>query len=229
MSPRPRTVEDEVILDAAVLVVSRVGAERMTLADVGSAVGLSAATLVQRFGSKRELMLALLKHAIGDINARFDSAVAAHESPLDALFAAAGERPGPMKGPVPAANRFAFYMAQLDDPEFRAVAEQHSRSAIAGFKRLLDRAVEAGELSEGYTDTNQLADTIYSMTMGSLVTWTVLSEGSLKSKVHRDLDLLIRPFRRRPRKASASTSSARPAAKSVDAFAARPADSRPRQ
>ena len=226
MSPRPRTVQDDVILDAAVLVVSRVGAERMTLADVGKAVGLSAATLVQRFGSKRELMLALLKHAIGDIDARFDSAVAAHNSPLDALFAAAGERPGPMKGPVPAANRFAFYMSQLDDPEFRAVAESHSLTAIAGFKRLLDSAVEAGELSAGYTDTKQLADTIYSMTMGSLVTWTVLNEGTLKNKVHRDLDILLRPFRRRPRKASGTTSSDRPATKSVDAFAAGGADSR---
>ena len=219
MSPRPRTVQDDAILDAAVQVLSRVGPEKITLADIGAAVGLSAATLVQRFGSKRELMLALLKHAIGNVDARFEAAMAGHESPLEALFAAAGERPGPLKGPGTAANRLAFYMSQLDDPDFRALAEDNSRSAVEGFRKLLDNAVEAGELSGGYLNTHQLAETIYSMTMGSLVTWTVMSEGSLKDKVRRDLDVLLRPFRRGPRKASAPGPH-RAGGKGIDAFAA---------
>ena len=50
MSPRPRTVQDAAILDAAIEVLGRIGSEKMTLADVGAEVGLSAATLVQRFG-----------------------------------------------------------------------------------------------------------------------------------------------------------------------------------
>lgn len=204
MSPRPRTVHDDAILDGAVRALSRLGPERMTLADVGAEVGLSAATLVQRFGSKRELMLSLLKHAIGDVDNRFETAIASHDSPLDALFAAAADRPGPLDGNVTLANRLSFYLSQQGDPEFNALAVENNRRAVNGFKRLLEAAIEAGELTEGYSDTAQLAETIYAMHMGSLVNWSVTNQGSFKTKMRRDLDILMRPFRRGPRKATAT-------------------------
>ena len=218
MSPRPRTVQDTAILDAAIVVLSRIGPEKMTLADVGGAVGLSAATLVQRFGSKRELMLALLRHVTGDIDTRFEAAIASHQSPLDALFAAATDRPGPVDSHVSLANRLAFYLSQLEDPEFHAVAMENSQRAIDGFRKLLDAAVDAGELVDGYTDTAQLAETIYAMLMGSLVTWAVTNEGTFKTKMRRDMDILLRPFRRGPRKASGAPGD-RNASKSGEALA----------
>ena len=206
MSPRPRTVHDDAILDAAVQVLSRIGPEKMTLADVGGEVGLSAATLVQRFGSKRELMLSVLKYAMLDLDTRFEASVASNESPLDALFAVATERPGGSAGNVSLSNRLSFYLLQIEDPEFREVALANSQRAIAGFKRLLDASIEANELAVVYTDTAQLAETIYSMMVGAMVTWSVANEGAFKSKMRRDLDLLLRPFRRGPRKASGSSS-----------------------
>jgi AcrR family transcriptional regulator len=201
MSPRPRTVDDSTILEAAVTVLGRVGSDRLTLADVGGEAGLSAATLVQRFGSKRELMLSVLKFATDGMDERFEAASGSHESRLEALFIAAADRAGPMGGPEALANLLAFYLSDLGDPEFRALATENSRKAVAGYKRLLDEAVEAGELAESYVDTSQLAETIYSLTMGTLVTWTVTGEGSYRSRIRRDLDILLRPFRRGPRRA----------------------------
>lgn len=61
---RPRTVSDESILDATLTVVQRVGPARVTLAAVAAEVGLSAATLVQRFGTQRDLLLAADRQAI---------------------------------------------------------------------------------------------------------------------------------------------------------------------
>jgi AcrR family transcriptional regulator len=202
MSPRPRTVHDDAILDAAVQVLSRIGASKMTLADVGSEVGLSAATLVQRFGSKRELMLAVKKHVIDHIQARFEHAAASHESPLDALVAAAADRPGPLDGHITLANRMSFFFAQMDDPEFHALAVQNRDRAIEGFQKLLESAIQAGEMTDGNIGTRQLAETIYSMQMGSLITWSIANEGTAKARVKQDLDTLLRPFRRGPRKSS---------------------------
>ena len=71
MSPRPRTVPDEQILTAAQRAMSRLGPARLTLAEVATEAGLSAATLVQRFGSKRGLMLALWASAVDGIDACF--------------------------------------------------------------------------------------------------------------------------------------------------------------
>ena len=95
---------------------------------------------------------------------------------------------------------------------------------MAGFKRLLDEAVAAGELTEGYTSTANLAETIYAMSLGSMMTWSVVNEGTVKAKLRRDLDILIRPFRRGPRKSSNSTGD-RGGAKAPSAMAAaRPAN-----
>lgn len=177
----------------------------MTLAHVGAEVGLSAATLVQRFGSKRELMLSVLRHVMGGIDERFTAALSSHESPLEALFAAAADRSGPLENPVSLANRMSFLLSQIDDPEFRALTVENNRRAVEGFKQILDKAIEAGELAESYVDTTQLAETIYAMHMGSLFTWSVTHEGTLASKIRRDLDILLRPFRRGPRKATTSS------------------------
>jgi AcrR family transcriptional regulator len=201
MSPRPRTVEDSAILEAAVNVLGRIGPERLTLADVGEAAGLSAATLVQRFGSKRDLMLSVLKFTTEGLEQRLQTAISSSDSPLESIFAAAMDR-------VPAApadeiaNILSFYLSDFGDPDFRALALENSRRAIAGFKRMLDEAVAEGEIAESYVDTNQLAETIYSLMMGSLVTWTVTGEGSYRTKIRNELDVLLRPFRRGPRKAA---------------------------
>ncbi len=205
MSPRPRTVDDPTILQAAIKVMSQNGPERLTLAQVGEECGLSAATLVQRFGSKRELMLEVLRYAITGFGDRFEAAMAASTSPLDAIFKAAADRASTLGGSAALANLLTFYLSDLSDPEFRALAIENSRKAVAGFKGLLDQAVEVGELADTYIDTEQLAATIYSMSMGSLLTWVVAGEGNYATRIHNDLDVLLRPFRRGPRKASEHT------------------------
>lgn len=214
MSPRPRTVEDSAILQAAVTVIRRIGPERMTLADVGEAAGLSAATLVQRFGSKRDLMLSVLKFTTDGLGHRFQSAISSSDSPLEAIFAAAMDR-APDAGPEEVANMLAFYLSDFGDPDFRALALENSSNAVAGFKKMLDEAVAEGELAESYVDTTQLAETIYSLVMGSLLTWTVKGEGTYRAKIRSELDVLLRPFRRGPRKVGSSTPVTKPNAVST--------------
>ena len=209
MSPRPRTVEDSTILEAAVTVIRRIGPERMTLADVGEAAGLSAATLVQRFGSKRDLMLSVLKFTTNGLDERFETAVTRSDSPLEAIFAAAMDR-APTAGPEEVANMLAFYLSDFRDPDFRALALENSSKAVAGFKRMLDEAVAAGELAESYVDTTQLAETIYSLMMGTLLTWAVTGEGTYRARIRSELDVLLRPFRRGPRKAGSVPAEMKP-------------------
>jgi hypothetical protein len=102
----------------------------------------------------------------------------------------------------------AFYLSDLGDPDFRALAIENSRKAVAGFKRMLDEAVAEGELNESYIDTSQLAETIYSLVMGTLLTWTVTGEGDYRTRVCNELDVLLRPFRRGPRKATSKFAAA---------------------
>ncbi|MET3897532.1 AcrR family transcriptional regulator [Devosia sp. UYZn731] len=66
---RPRTVTDEAILDAALAVMHRGGPEALTFAAVGKAVGLSPATLVQRYPSKEAFLRATLVRAWDQLDA----------------------------------------------------------------------------------------------------------------------------------------------------------------
>src|SRR5262245_15778206 len=53
--PRPKTLSDRNVLEAANRLIHERGPEALTFASLSEACGLSAATLVQRFGSKAQL------------------------------------------------------------------------------------------------------------------------------------------------------------------------------
>ena len=65
MSPRPRQNTDLEILYAAFRAIARLGPSKLTLADVAREADVSPASLVQRFGSKRALLLAASSDAAG--------------------------------------------------------------------------------------------------------------------------------------------------------------------
>src|SRR5512141_441579 len=165
MSPRPRRLPDSAILQAAAQVVSKTGPERFTLADVGQEVGLSAATLVQRFGSKRHLMLAMLEQMTSLVNGRFAARAAEGDTPLESLYAAALDRADPDHGPENVANGLAFLLLEISDPDFHAIAVRSARHAVDAYKTMLDNAIEDGDLSDNGVDTLELAETIHSMTL----------------------------------------------------------------
>ena len=60
---RQRTIPDELIVEAALALMNKRGPEGLTLAELGGVVELSAATLVQRFGSKDNLKRVALEQA----------------------------------------------------------------------------------------------------------------------------------------------------------------------
>lgn len=187
---------DSAILTAAAKVLTQTGPGRFTLADVGKAVGLSAATLVQRFGSKRLLMLAMLEQMTGLVNGRFAAKVAEGETPLESLYAAALDRADPNHGPENVANGMAFLFMEISDPDFHAIAVSSAKQAVELYKTMLDNAIEVGELSGAGLDTRELAEAIHSMTLGSLMMWVIHRDAGSKPRTRRDLDILLRSYRR---------------------------------
>lgn len=61
--PKKKNIDDETVLEKALLVISDIGPDIFTLADIGSAVGLAPATLLQRFGTKQKLLILAARHA----------------------------------------------------------------------------------------------------------------------------------------------------------------------
>ncbi len=191
---RPRTIADEDILMALHAVVGRIGPTRMTLADVAAEVGLSPATLVQRFGSKRGLLLAFARAGAEGADLCFTGVRAAHASPLDALLAAATLMTQSMGSPAELANGLAFLQMDISDREFRAYALESFQKTQRGYRALLEDAVTAGELMP--CDTAKLAHAVSAVSGGSLIAWAVWQKGTAERWVRRDLETLLEPYRR---------------------------------
>ena len=198
MSPRPRTGTDEKIIEAVAKVIGRVGPAKLTLADVGKEIGLSAATLVQRYGSKRGLLLAVATSAVESVDACFDMVRTAHRSPLAAVVAAATDITRYLDTPDEVANHLAFLQMDLSDPDFNRLMVINSRKMLAGYRRLLQEAVDAGELVE--CDTARLARAITAVCGGSLISWAAFKQGTAVAWVRTDVNTVLEPYRPRARR-----------------------------
>jgi AcrR family transcriptional regulator len=188
MSPRPRATSDEDLLAATHRVVSRLG-PNLTLADVAKEAGVSPATLMQRFGSKRGLLLAFAAGGSGDVSQELEAIRAQHPSPLAAIYELARCMAAMADTPETLANSLAFLQMDLVDPEFHQHALAHSRGMQAGIKALLDEAVAERELAP--TDTLRLARAVQAMIGGSLLQWAIDREGPVADRLREDLDTLL--------------------------------------
>jgi AcrR family transcriptional regulator len=193
MSPRPRQVSDEEILQAALRAIVRKGPGRMTLGDVGQEVGVSAAAIVQRFGSKRRLLLAIAAQGPEANRRMFESLRASHPSPVKALLALADGMGQLGKTPVEIANSLAFLQIDLIDAEFHRHALGSSTSIHEGIRGLVQDAQSSGQLVR--TDATRLAWAIQSAMNGSLLNWAIHREGELAAWIRRDLETVLRPYR----------------------------------
>ena len=86
MSPRPQTLSDADLLDGARRAIDRVGVMRLTLGDVAAELRISPGTLVHRFGSKRGLLLDLLRRSVSRSAERFAALRAARGSAYATLL-----------------------------------------------------------------------------------------------------------------------------------------------
>ena len=194
MSPRPRTIADADILLAASRVLSKVGPTHLTLADVGRATGLSPGALVKRFGSKRGLLLAMSRQGMESVDVCFAAVRSAHPAPLDAFVAAALEMTRYVKTPQEVANSLAYLQIDLSDPEFYALMKENSARIEAGYRALLDEAVETGALMP--CDTTRLARAVGALVTGSLLGWAVARRGTAEAWIRADLAMLLDRYRR---------------------------------
>jgi AcrR family transcriptional regulator len=192
MAGRPRGVDDAEILRAAVEVIGRVGPAGLTLAAVADEVGLVPGTLVQRFGSKRGLLLALSERAVRDPETLHKRVRAGHESPLAALKAFTSESMSEMATPEKYANHLAFLCMDLTDPEFHehALAVHEANGRVIGM--LLAEAVADGGLRPG-TDTAALAGSVQVAVAGAGLTWALDRRGTLPERLAREIDTVLAP------------------------------------
>lgn len=191
--PRPRKASDDEVFAAVVRVMQRVKPQELTLAAVGAEAGITAGALVQRFGSKKELMRALnarFAEGTGDMLAHVRAASA---SPLAAMRAFAEGYAGMAESGETLAHHLAYLQQDLSDPEMYAQVRAHTRRTRATLRRWVKEAIAAGELRAD-ADPATVARIVHTAVTGSMMSYAFFTEGTAASWLRKDLDLALRPY-----------------------------------
>jgi AcrR family transcriptional regulator len=193
MSPRPRKVTNDQLFAAAHAVMSRVGPGELTLAAIAREANVTAAVLVQRFGSKRNLLLTLAQKFAEGAGGMMAAFARQYASPLAALRGYADCMAGMAASPAAFARNLAYLQIDLTDPDFRKHLVKQARATRAGLRRLVEAAVEAGELS-GEADPQRLARTLEAVIGGSMFAWACYQQGSAAQWIRADVDAVLAPY-----------------------------------
>jgi AcrR family transcriptional regulator len=193
MSPRPQKVTDDDVLMAAQRAMSRLGPGQLTLAEIAGEAGVTAGLLVQRFGSKRALLLALSKRFSGGTGDLFAQLRGRHRSPLATVRAYSDCMASLASSPAALARNFAYLQIDLTDPDFRKHLSKQALATRVELRKLVREAIAAGELVPDANAT-QLARTIEAIVSGSMMSWAFYRKGTALKWMRYDLDAILKPY-----------------------------------
>lgn len=198
MKPRRRKVSDDDIFEAAQRAMRQHGPHELTLAHIAAAAGVTPGLLVQRFGSKRDLLLALSARFARSAPAVFEQLRAAHPDPLSTVRAYAACMADLASTADALARNLAYLQIDLTDEAFRTHLLTNARATRREIESLLRAAVVARELRRDI-DPRRLARTIETIIGGSLMSWACYREGSAAAWIHQDLVAVLQPYLARRR------------------------------
>ena len=202
---RRQKVTDEDVFAAAQRVMSRVGPHELTLADIAGEAGVTPGRLVQRFGSKRALLVMLSERFAESAGPTFAALRASRRSPLAALHAYAACMADLAPTPDALLRNLAYFQIDLADDLLRKHLVKNARATRREIEALLESAITGGELRRD-VDVRSLARTVETVVGGSLMSWATYREGRAAEWIVRDLDAVLAPWLTRRRSSGAAGS-----------------------
>ena len=178
---------------ALVRVMQRRGPAELTLREIGAEAGVTAGALVQRFGSKRAMLLAHARYAAATGDVGITVPRPRTSSPLEGLRSVAAMYAQLADSPRAAVRNLAYLHNDLADPALRRHLLRLSRAARVWYEERLAAAVAAGELGPE-TNVQTLARLIEVTLRGSLLSWALYREGAADKWLREDLDATLRPY-----------------------------------
>ena len=186
--PRKRTIPDEALLGAALGIVHRSGPGALSFATLAAQVGLAGSTIVQRFGTKANLLRAALLLAWDRLDANTRTAAsdasADTDGVVDMLVALSGQYEA-----HDYADQLLVLREDLRDPVLRARGEAWIVALVDAIEQRLTDA------PGGYDGLGEL---IVAHWQGTLTVWSFTRPGPIQPFVRRSLDVLFDRLLLRP-------------------------------
>ncbi|GLW92186.1 TetR/AcrR family transcriptional regulator [Actinokineospora globicatena] len=190
--PRPRTITDQRLLDAAHVVIGRCG-PGFTLAQVAAEAGVSVGTVATRFGSKDQLVRAVFDHATAEVARTMRAMAEAEVDPVAGLRAAAVGTFLSLGSADTAANHLGQLGHDLIDPVLRAKLGTHFEVMRAELARAFDRAATA---LPGAPEPEIAVRVLLSLVNGVSIDWSVRPHGTLADRLAADVTAVLGAWER---------------------------------
>ncbi len=188
---RPRQVSDEAIFGATLRVIAEVGYARFTLAQVASELKVTTAAVRQRFGSKRNLLVAYYTWLNRVSAERFERLRATYSQPLDALWHIIIEPLPAFPKPGNMAHTLSTYIDVIEDAELKQLVHERFALLEGHITALLAQAVAAGETA--MTDVPEGAHVLFAAIQGAMLDWSVRGEGRLADQFYSVFTRIVQP------------------------------------
>jgi AcrR family transcriptional regulator len=180
--PRTRTITDEALLDSALRIVREFGPDALSFGMLASRVDLAGSTIVQRFGSKANLLRAALLLAWDRLDD--DTSRAINDAALDASGVV--DLLVRLSGHYDAndyADQLRLLREDLRDPILRARGQ--------AWLATLTEAIEQ-RLAAAPGGAAGLGELVVAQWQGALTVWSFKREGAINTAVRRALEELLR-------------------------------------
>lgn len=174
--PRVKKISDQQVLDGALEVLTRRGPSDFTLPAVSQVVGLAPATLLQRFGSKAQLLEAALDRALALLEAN-TADLACGADPSEDLIAWVLRFTLALQTRRLLASQLELLARDIADARWRVRATRHMELFREGARAHLVR------LGSGHPDRH--ASELEVLLHGLTVQWGIHGEGALDAWVER--------------------------------------------
>lgn len=184
--PPKKSINDDQVLEKALFVISEKGPDTFTLAEVGKAVGLAPATLMQRFGSKRMLLIRAAKHVPMKLSSDLKILKAKGLSWDKELLVLLGSTPEGLITRQEIANSLGLLKLDMIDPELHAVARDLMSRLRQRIQELLEQGKKEGSL-KSQASVEQIAWELDALRHGLVIQWTLSGEGSLQEWLEKGI------------------------------------------
>lgn len=188
--PRRKSKTDEAVLDELLPIILVAGMDQVTLKEMSAAVGLSSATLLQRFGSRMGLIEAALDRSTDLLEQTLAEPHPAGADPQEALVGWLME----LAQPVADRRLLVGSLQVLGRDILVAGRNRSARRHLA----LVRRRIEKGLVEMGFEQAaaHQLTALVEAHWHGLVLQWALHGEGALQDWLRCGLVALLTQLRR---------------------------------
>ena len=176
--PRKKKTEDSVILKMILRVIIKQGATTFSLEDLSKETGLSPATLLQRFGSKKEILHKAIELANHDLQNDLTNRPVGNKSPLQEVMDIYMEFSAPFLNPSDVASGLDILKLDITEERLNHLTRNYFEIRRNKIESLIILARVNGEISADI-NADELAWNLECLWQGSIMMWALTGEGLL--------------------------------------------------